>query len=449
MHLLPNAGLAHLLSISGLHFGIVTAFMFFVVRQGLALIQYVALRFPIKKWAAVLAFAGACFYLLFSGASIPAQRSFVMVAIVLLAVLLDRTALSMRLVAWAAVAVLAISPESILGPSFQMSFAAVVALIAVHETTEKRFLVWRAGAGWLRRGGLHLAQIALTTLVAGLATAPFALYHFNRFTAYALAANLLAIPLTSFWIMPWAVVATALMPFGLEPWGLHPMAWGIEGVVLVAREVAAWEGAVSLLPAMPAWGLAAISIGGLWLCLWTRRWRLAGLPVIALGLASIVLSTPPDILVSGDGRLMAVRSDSGELMVSSGRTLRLVRDSWLRRDGQEGAGVWPKSGSSPDGAVVCDPLGCIYRLEGRTVALVRDVAALAEDCRVAAVVISLVPTRGKCAGPSAVIDRFDLWRSGAHALWLDAGGWRVENVREVRGNRPWVPPAPDRRRRSG
>ncbi len=326
MRLLPNAGLAHLLSISGLHFGIVTAFMFFVVRQGLALIPFVALRFPIKKWAAVSAFAGACFYLVFSGASIPAQRSFVMIAIVLLAVLLDRTALSMRLVAWAAVAVLAISPESLLGPSFQMSFAAVVELIAVHETTERRFQVWRGGAGWLRRGGLHLAQIALTTLVAGLATAPFALYHFNRFTAYALAANLLAIPLTSFWIMPWAVVATALMPFGLEPWWLHPMAWGIEGVVLVAREVAAWDGAVSLLPAMPAWGLAAISIGGLWLCLWTRRWRLAGLPVIAAGLASIALSKPPDILVSGDGRLMAVRSGSGELMVSSGRTLRLVRD---------------------------------------------------------------------------------------------------------------------------
>ena len=158
---------------------------------------------------------------------------------------------------------------------------------------------------------LYLGGVALTTIVAGAATAPFALFHFNRLAAYGLAANLVAVPITALWVMPWAVAAYALMPFGLEAAALAPMGWGIAIIIDVAETVAGWPGAVALLPAMPTWGLGVIAFGGLWLCLWRTRWRLLGAPVVALGLASVMFSRPPDILVDADGNLMAVRSADG------------------------------------------------------------------------------------------------------------------------------------------
>ena len=202
-----DSGLAHLLAISGLHIGLFAGILFLGTRTGLALIGPVARRFPIKKWAAVVAVAGAFPYLLITGATVPTQRAFMMTGLVLLAILVDRTAISMRLVAWAAVIILVMTPESLLGASFQMSFAAVIALIAAYEVLRERLVTWRAAGGWWRRPGIYLTGIALTTLIAGSATAPFVLYHFNRFAGYGLVANLVAVPLTALWIMPWAMAA--------------------------------------------------------------------------------------------------------------------------------------------------------------------------------------------------------------------------------------------------
>ncbi len=266
------SGLAHLLAISGLHIGLVTGVLFFGIRGTLAAFPSVTLRFAIKKWAAIGALTGALAYLLVTGATVPTQRAFLMVALVLAAIVLDRTAISMRLVAWAALIVLLISPESLLGASFQMSFAAVIALVAAYELARAPFRRWRAREGWWRLPLLYLVGVGLTTLVASAATAPFVVYHFNRFAAFGLAANLVAVPITALWIMPWAVLGYLLMPLGLEGWALSPMGWGIEAVIAVARWVAGWPGAVVLLPAMPVWGLALVALGGLWLCLWQRRW---------------------------------------------------------------------------------------------------------------------------------------------------------------------------------
>jgi competence protein ComEC len=331
-----------------------------------------------------------------------------------------------------------------------MSFAAVVGLIAAWEAAREPLARWRADAGPVGRMGLAVLATAGTSLVAGMASAPYALYHFNRFAAFGLVANLLAVPLTGLWVMPWAVAAFLLLPFGLESWALIPMGWGTDGIIAIAREVAGWGGAVALLPAMPAWGLAAITLGGLWLCVWRRRWRLGGLPLIAVGLASIVFERGPDILISGDARLLAVRGGDGTLQLSSGRTARLTRETWLRRAGQEAddAPVWPALGISDDGRLRCDPSGCLYRVNGHIVALARDASALAEDCRVATVVVATVPVRRGCPTAGVVIDRFSLWRDGGHALWLEPNGVvRVENVRAHRGVRPWVPPLPTPRAR--
>ena len=434
-----DAGLAHLLAISGLHVGLVAGFIFFATRGLLALIEPLALRAPIKKWAAACALLGAAAYLLLSGMSVPTQRAFVMVGVVLVAIMLDRASLSMRLIAWAALLVLAIAPESMLGPSFQMSFAATTALIATYEAARSFFARMAARGGLMLRPVVYAAGVTLTSLVAGIATGPFAVYHFNRIADYGLLANLGAVPITGFWIMPWGLVALILMPFGLEGIALAPMGWGIDAVVWIAREVAAQPGAVSLVPAMPAAALLAISVGGLWLCLWRSRWRFLGIVVISGGIVLAGLERRPDILIDGDARVMATRGEDGRLWISTRQRGRFVSDVWLRRDGQAEAPTWLRGGKGvPTAGIRCDTLGCIQRRDGRTIAFVRDPRAFEEDCSRADLVVSVVPAWDLCEGPETVVDRFDLWRGGSHAIWLDGDRARVESVARARGERPWT-----------
>ena len=223
MAAMRDSGLAHLLSISGLHIGLVAGLLFVGLRRALALIPPLALAHPIKKWAAGAALIGAFGYLLLSGAPVPTQRAFLMTGLMLVAVLLDRRAISMRSVAWAACAILLITPEALVGASLQMSFAAVVALVAAYEGTRDYRMRQRIGSGPLRRAGLYVAGIALTSVVATLATAPYSVFHFNRLALYGVVANVLAVPLTGLWVMPWAVAAFLLMPFGLEGLVANPL----------------------------------------------------------------------------------------------------------------------------------------------------------------------------------------------------------------------------------
>jgi competence protein ComEC len=432
-----DSGLAHLLAISGLHIGLVTGIVFFVLRFALAAIEPLALRFAIKKWAAVGAIFGGFFYLLLSGATVPTQRAFLMTLAVMIAILCDRAPISMRLVAWAAVLVLVLAPEAIFGASFQLSFAAVAALVAVYETMAPR-LARLGGAGTGRRLGRYLLAVLLTTAVAGLATLPFAVYHFNRVALYGIVANLAAVPLTGFWIMPWAMLGFVLMPFGLEGWALTPMGWGIDALVGVARRVAGWPGAVALLPAMSGIGLALVAFGGLWLCLWRERWRYLGAPLVIAGLASVMATRPPDLVIDEGGRMYAARLADGELAISSRRKPGFVARTWLRRAGLDQPAPWPRKGLGPRGPLACDRLGCIYRRAGQSVALIASDAAREEDCRRATVLVSRYRiARRACPGVAAIIDGPALRVGGAHALWLDAGGIRIERVEDRRGRRPW------------
>jgi len=336
MKSIRNSGLAHLLAISGLHVGLVAGILFIGLRALLALVPPIALRYPIKKWAAAAALLGALAYSIISGATVPTQRAFLMIGLVLAAVILDRRGLSMRMVAWAAAVILLLRPESLLGASFQLSFAAVTALIAAYEVLRNRRVYGNAGRrSWFRVFLIYLGGVALTTLIAGAATAPFAIYNFNRMADFGLVANLVGVPVTALWIMPFAVAAFALMPFGLESIALAPMGWGLDVLVWVAKSVAAWPGAITLIPAMPTWGLAVVAIGGLWLTIWRTRWRLLGGPLIVVGLASVFAVTPPDVLIGGRGKVMAVRSAGGALMVSDARKSKFGQGVWLRRAGLE------------------------------------------------------------------------------------------------------------------
>ncbi|MDH3230878.1 MAG: ComEC/Rec2 family competence protein [Alphaproteobacteria bacterium] len=439
LHSMRDSGLAHLLAISGLHLGLVAATLFFGMRAVLALSERLALRHPIKKWAAVAAIAGSFAYLLLAGAPVPTQRAFLMTGLVLIAVLLDREAISMRLVAWAAVAVLLLAPESLLGASFQMSFAAVVALVAFYEAGRERLQTVRSAlpGGLAGRIFMYAAGVAVTTIIASVATGLVGLHHFGRIAVYGLPANMLAVPVTALWIMPSAVIAALLMPFGLEGPALAAMGSGIDAVLWIAAVVAGWPGAVRHVPAMPLAGLVMVALGGLWLCLWRRQWRYLGLLAILSGVATIPLYRGPDILVSGDARLMAARLSDGRLSLSDRRRDRFLAGIWLERNGQSGADFWPTGGSTPDAGLACDSLGCVYRVAGLEIALLHDGHALDEDCRRADILVSAVPVRSRCPNPRLVIDRFDLWRNGATALWVDAEAIRIRTVAVYQGNRPW------------
>lgn len=434
-----DSGLAHLLAISGLHIGLVAGLLFFGVRFALALVEPVALRYPIKKIAAVAAFLGALVYLLLSGATVPTQRAFLMTSIVLFAVLIDRTAISMRLVAIAAMVVLLIAPESLLGPSFQMSFAAVIALVAVYESAAPRLSAWRREGGISGgRVGAFLVATLLTSLVAGLATAPFAAYHFNRLALYGLVANMVAVPLMGLWIMPCAIAAFVLMPFGLEAIGLVPMGWGIGWVLDIARWTAGLPGAVALVPAFPTAALVLMAAGGLWLCLWRGRLRSAGLFGIAAGVAVAALAPRPDILVGREGDLVAVVGDSGEVALSPGRGDRFEREMWLRNLGASDAATWPEAGLAPAVGMACDAGGCIVRTKGRNVLIAEAQEAVVADCdRVDYAILLDRMSARSCGATPVLVDSFRLWRDGPHAVRLTQSGAVVENSRERRGDRPW------------
>ncbi len=450
MEAMRAAGLAHLLAISGLHIGLVTGILFFGLRALLALIPKLALNWPIKKWAAGAALLGAAAYLLLTGATVPTQRAFLMAALVLGAVMLDRAALNMRLVAFAAVVILLVAPESLTGPSFQMSFAAVAALIAGYEVLRRPMSRLAGERGIARRALVYVLGVGLTTLIAGLATAPFALYHFNRFAVFGLAANLGAVPLTAFLIMPLATLAYLLMPFGLEAWALKPMGWAIDLVIAIAGTIARQPGASFYVPTLPVWGLGLITLGGLWLILWRRPWRLAGLAGVAAGLASLAFAPPPDLLISGDGRTLAVRKADGTLVFASGKGSRFQRQMWLRRSGlaaeqapvrnRHRRGSLALSALKDKGTLSCDQLACVAHIRGRMVSVIHNPAAAREDCPQADLVIALTTLyRFPCRGPAQIISRLQLARAGTHAVWFrDDGAIRVETVAGRRGRRPWT-----------
>jgi competence protein ComEC len=388
-----------------------------------------------KKWAAVAALVVSLAYVIISGASVPTQRAYLMLAVVMLGVLIDREALSMRLVAWAAVAILLAAPEGLLGPSFQMSFAAVVALIACYErwTARKPDL---EPPGVARRWLRGLGALALTSLVAGLATAPFAMHSFNRFTVYGLAANMIAVPVTDLWVMPWALLAMLAMPLGAEAIPLAMMGWGVDLVHWVARVVASWPGAVVATTVMPGWGLLLFALGGLWLAIWQKRWRLLGIPMMAAGLLAALFVRGPDFLIAGDGKSIAARAADGGFYIISPDPRGFVADTWHKRDGAAAFKPWPARGTSVDRRLACDALGCIFHIEATPILILRDPAALAEDCARAALIVAPTLTRTGCRTPA--IDRRRLMTRGAHAVWRDGRSLRILDDRTQRGERPWV-----------
>ncbi|GMG83667.1 ComEC/Rec2 family competence protein [Paralimibaculum aggregatum] len=333
---LRAANLAHLLAISGLHMGILCGLVFAGIRLGAAAVPAVALNLSGKKLAAAGALLAGAAYLALSGATVPTQRAYAMAAVALVAVLLDRPALTLRALGLAAILVLLVRPVSLQDPGFQMSFAATAALVAAFERL--RALPGRRAPGGLaarigRRAAVYLGALLLTSIVAGLATAPFAAVHFNRLPVYGLPANLAAVPLMGLWIAPMAILSGLAAPFGLADAPVAAMGAGIGLVLEIAHGVAGWPGAVRLVPAAPEGALGLVALGGLWLVLWRSRLRLAGLGAVALGVALWADPPPrPAVLLAPGARLVGVMGPEGRA-IDHPRAQSFAAETWLRRDG--------------------------------------------------------------------------------------------------------------------
>jgi competence protein ComEC len=431
------SGLAHLISVSGLHMVLVAGSVFATCRWLLALFPPLALRFPVKKIAAALALLAAAFYLALSGASVPTQRSFLMTAVALVAVMVDRNPFSLRLLAWSALVVLALRPESVLGASFQLSFAAVLALVVVYEAWRNRT---RDPDGERRRLPAvvrYLAGVSATTLVASTATTPLAAFHFQTIPTYGVLANLIAVPLTSFVVMPAGLLALLLLPLGLEGPALSLMALGVDGVLLTARIVAGLPGASVLVEQWPMAALALFSLGGLWVALWQLPWRWLGLVPCALAALLVLAARPPDLLVDRRLGMAAVRHADGEVTVIAWDRDRLVRDAWLRHLGAAEALPPPRSGAGAARGIACDGVGCIVELAGRRVSLAHRLEAAVEDCvRVDLVVARVGPER--CGADGEMIGPRALFASGGLAVTVAGPTLRVRTVSASRGDWPWT-----------
>lgn len=443
-----NAGLAHLLAISGLHMGLLCGVVFFVTRLILSRFPFITLRYPIKKYSAIIAALSGLGYLFLSGASIPTLRAFIMVLVVFIGILTDRKAISLRLVAIAAIIILITTPEALIGVSFQMSFAAVVALVIAFEAFGNDFLNNVRGDKSASRKILYfLIASLMTSLIAEVAIAPFALYHFNKIVLFGLLANLIAMPVMGSWVMPWIVATLLLMPFGLEWLALAPMSWGLEVIMKTAHFVSALPGATLALSAIDAKALILLAVGALWLGIWQLRWRYLGVPIMMIGIYFGFATMPPDIFIDNNGKMIGLRADDNAVSLSKLNGSRIVKDRWRQRLGQDDISRWKYDTFAPENSagreLSCDSLSCLYRpkrAENMLISFVQDEQALIEDCQIADVIISLVPVEINCAAPY-ILDRWDYYNNGGYAIWLPdvlSRKIRLENVKESRGNFPWV-----------
>ena len=430
------SSLAHVLSISGYHMAVVAGVVFFLVRAVLAIVPGLALRRPIKKWAALAALAAATFYLLLSGAEVATQRSYYMTAFVLGAVLIDRQALTLRTIGAAAILVLLLAPEAVVHPSFQMSFAATLALIAAYE----RGLPWKhkyadtpLGARIALWGVYEVAGLIFASLVAGAGTTPYAAYHFHRMAPYGVLANLLAMPIVSAWIMPAGMLGLVAMPFGFDDALWRLMGMGIEWMDAIAMWVASLPGAVGRVPAFGAGPLLLCTAGLVMLCLMRSPLRWGGAAAIVATIFWVFATPLPDVLVAPSGDLLAVRGADGKLaIIKKGGDAFAVKE-WLAADADARTTADPTLATG----VVCDVVGCNARLADRSlVALTIGPEAFAEDCRRAALVVSSRSAPPDC--PTAAIDRSVRLRSGALALRRVGSSWEITPARPDGYDRPWA-----------
>jgi len=438
-----RSGLAHLLSVSGLHVAAVVAAAMLFSLKLLALSPWLALRFNLLlAGAGIAALIGAA-YTLLAGAEVPTVRALVAALLVLLGLALGREAITLRLVATGALIVLLFWPESLAGPSFQLSFAAVTAIVALHELPAMRRLsARREGEILPMRLARNIVVLLVTGVVVEFALTPIALAHFHQAGLFGAAANVVAIPLTTFVIMP--LEALALL---LDLAGLGAPAWWLTGVALawlldLAHFVAAAPGAVARVPTVPAAAFGLMVAGGLWLCLWRTRMRLLGTVPFALGASAALANTPPDLLVTGDGRHVAVRRADGSLAILRDRAGDYTRDMLAEVSGREPE-LQPLA-DLPEAACSADLCQATLDRGGREWRILMTRSSylvpwpeMVRACAAADITVADRRLPQGCRPGWIKLDRDLLARTGGLAIRLREVP-RVETVAERLGEHPWA-----------
>lgn len=439
---LRRSGLAHLLSVSGLHVTAVVGATMLLVLRLLALSPALALRWPLPVIAAGAAGAAAVGYTLLTGAEVPTVRSCIAALLVLAAMMLGREAITLRLVAFGALVVLLLWPEALIGPSFQMSFAAVTAIVALHESRRVRGWFERREESWVRRLARGIGSLLLTGLVVEIALTPIALFHFHKSGVYGALANIVAIPLTTFVIMPLEAAALFfdLIGLGAPFWWLTERAlWLLLGLAHAAANA---PGALAMLPGMPGGAYALMVAGGLWFALWKTRVRLAG-AVPAVAGAVWALATPmPDLLVTGDGRHLALRTPGGEVALLRDRAGDYVRGMMAENGGVDAElpALAEQQGArcSPDLCLIdVERGGRRWRIAATRSGYLVPWREMMAVCRSVDIVVSDRRLPPGCAPGWLKLDRTMLAQTGGVAITL-SGKPAVRTVRRAGARHPWI-----------
>jgi competence protein ComEC len=336
---------------------------------------------------------------------------------VFLAMLFDRSGTPMRIVAIAALYIFIIAPENIISPSFQMSFGAVIGLISAFQWLAPKLQKF-AAIYKIPRILMEVISTIISSLIATAATAPFAIYHFNRNSPYGILANILAIPVTSFWVMPFGVVAMVLMPIHLEWLVAWPLSKGVDFIIWVSYYFASLPYANSTIPAINDWQLLLISLGFLWLSLWKTRLRLLGLSMVVIAIIGTFFNKNPDIIINGDATIFAVKNESGELLFSSSKGGKYVKNVWTARMGQEEIVTIDESDSK---IISCDNAACIYKKNGYKTVFIKQPVALESECGGADIFINMTSIKYNCPGALKQINLYNLKQKGVHAIFLENG----------------------------
>ncbi|MEQ1808340.1 MAG: ComEC/Rec2 family competence protein [Terricaulis sp.] len=440
--LLFNAGLGHLLSVSGIHMSIVGGLVFATLLWTFSLISPIALRFPVKKIAAVGALIAVGAYLIVSGINVPALRSFIMAAVAFGAILLDRPAISMRGLALAAFIVILLFPESVLDASFQMSFAATMALVALFELLSR---ATHAPAlptpgpiiGFMQWSTRAVGAVLLISVVAGLATDPFAMYHFQRFSLYSLPSNLLAEPILSFLVAPAAVAAAVLAPFGLADIPLQVMASALDLIAAIGQTFGERPEAVQAVPKPPAAAFILCVAALLCACLWRGGLRWIGAPILIASVAVYLGAPQPIAAFDSDLRAVYVRDNGHWTLLSNSRRSTYARD-------RLGAtlGLSPAEIERLAPAETCSDSFCRWQTPSRAMFLVRDAAALEQGCVTNGIVVAQTETPTDYASRcqlAALITQDSIAQSGGATITETPLGPRIARAWTADIRRPWTP----------
>ncbi len=435
-----NSGMAHLLSISGLHVTAVVGATFLLVSRLLALSGWLALRISVPLVAAGSAAAVAVAYTLLTGAEVPTVRSCVAALLILVALAMGRDALSLRLLAFGALFILLFWPEALAGPSFQLSFAAVTTIVVLHDLPWVQRITDTTESSVIAKLVRGLVSLLLTGLAIELVLAPIALFHFHKTGVYGALANMVAIPLTTFVIMPTEALALLFDIFGIGA----PFWWvagqGVEIILWIAHRINGLPGSVSMLPSMPCWAYGAMVAGGLWFALFRTRMRYAGAIPFILGAIAMISAPRPDILVTGDGKHLAITNPAGEFALLRDRAGDYVRSALAENAGIESEAVaiesWPGVECSPDICIIAIKRNDrVWRILATRTRYLIPSMEMAAACKRVDIVISDRWLPSSCKPRWLKADRGKLSETGGLAFYLGEG--RIESVNADMKHVPW------------